>query len=199
LTPDAAGGDPLVLFRAWQSEAAPSEAEQATAMVLATADPEGGPSARVVLLKGCDERGFVFFTNYHSRKGRELDLDPRAALCFYWPSLARQARIEGTVERLSAAESDSYFAARSRGSQIGAWASRQSATLDSRADLEAHCAEHAARFAGREVPRPPFWGGYRVRPRRIEFWSGRDDRLHERLVYERGAEQAAWTARLLYP
>ena len=195
----AVDGDPLALFRAWHQDAAPSEPEGATAMVLATVEPDGSPSARVVLLKGWDERGFAFYTNYESRKARALAHEARAALCFYWPSRHRQTRIEGTTERLSKAESDAYFSTRPRGSQIGAWASAQSATLPARHDLEAKVEEIEARFADRAVPRPPFWGGFVLRPRRIEFWSGRPDRLHDRLLYERSTEVAAWTSRRLYP
>jgi pyridoxamine 5'-phosphate oxidase len=195
----AGGGDPLALFGEWQREAAASEPEAATAMVLATVDPDGAPSARVVLLKGWDERGFAFYTSYESRKARALETDARAALCFYWPSRQRQLRVEGPTERLSGEESDAYFASRPRGSQVGAWASRQSETLAARRDLEARVAEVEARFAGRTPPRPPSWGGYRLRPRRIEFWSGRADRLHDRVLFERQHPGDAWTSRRLYP
>jgi pyridoxamine 5'-phosphate oxidase len=150
-----------------------------------------------VLLKGVDERGFCFFTNYESRKSAELAANPRAALTFHWAILERQVRIEGTVERLSEAESFAYFRSRPRGSRIGAWASRQSAVLDDRETLEREVREHEARFAGRDIPLPPFWGGYRVIPTRIEFWQGRINRLHDRLAFERTAD--GWKSVRLYP
>ncbi len=166
-------------------------------VALATADREGRPSARMVLLRGADERGFVFHTNYTSRKARELAENPHAAICVHWHAIEEQIRIEGTVERLGDAESDGYFASRPRGSQLGAWASRQSAPLTSRETLEEEYRAVEQRFAGGDVPRPPFWGGFRLIPARIEFWFGRADRLHERVVYVREAGQ--WRSERLYP
>jgi pyridoxamine 5'-phosphate oxidase len=164
---------------------------------LATADAQGRPSVRIVLVRGADERGFVFHTNYESRKGRELAVNAEASLCFYWPTLDEQIRIEGPVERLPAAESDAYFAQRPRGSQLGAWASAQSDPLPSRETLEEKYREIEQRYDGRDVPRPPFWGGYRLTPRRIEFWYGRPDRLHDRVEYVRDGE--TWRIERLYP
>ncbi len=164
---------------------------------LATADAEGRPSVRMVLLRGVDERGFVFHTNYNSRKARELDANPHAALCFHWHTLEERIRIEGRIERLSSDESDGYFRTRPRGSQLGAWASNQSAVLPSRETLEQEYREIERRFEGAPVPRPPFWGGFRLIPERIEFWFGRPDRLHDRLSYTRAG--AAWRIERLYP
>jgi pyridoxamine 5'-phosphate oxidase len=175
-----------------------SEAHDATVTALATAGAGGAPAVRMVLLKGADERGFVFFTNHESRKGRELAENPRAALCIHWPTLAEQVRVEGDVERVSAAESDAYFATRARGSQIGAWASRQSEEISSRDELEAAVRSTEERFP-EQVPRPPFWGGYRVVPVRIEFWKGQANRLHDRLSYERPGPASPWRVRRLSP
>jgi pyridoxamine 5'-phosphate oxidase len=189
--------DPIDRFLALQAAAAKHEPEQATAATLATADLEGRPSARVVLVKSVDPSGFAFYTNRDSRKGRELETNPWAALCFFWPSLIRQIRVEGGVERVEDAASDAYFASRPRGSQIGAWASRQSAALPSREALEERVERVTARFAGQTVPRPPFWGGYRLVPQRIEFWHGRESRLHDRLLYERDGQ--GWRESRLSP
>jgi pyridoxamine 5'-phosphate oxidase len=197
LTEADADADPLLQFRAWFDQARAAGALDADAMVLATATPDGRPSARVVLLKGLDERGFAFFTNYHSRKGRELAANPRAALNFYWPELERQVRAEGAVETMTPAESDAYFRIRPRDSQLGAWASPQSELLADRAELEARLAEVAARFAGGEVPRPPHWGGCRLVPEAVEFWQGRPGRLHDRLLYTR--TPGGWRRQRLAP
>lgn len=164
---------------------------------LATADASGRPSIRVVLLRTVDARGFVFFTNYESRKARDLTANPRAALCQHWPTLEEQIRVEGRIERVSGAESDAYFAGRPRDSQVGAWASEQSRPLESRAVLEGRIRDVEARFAGEPVARPPFWGGYRVVPETIEFWYGRPGRLHDRLLYTRGT--SGWSTAWLFP
>ena len=190
-------GDPFRAFGAFFEEAARTEPERGTAMVLATVDERHRPSARVVLLKHFDERGFVFFTHYEGRKGRELAANPNAALCFHWASREWQVRVEGTVLRVEGAESDAYFASRPRTSQLGAWASRQSEPLPSRFALLRRVALHAARYVGRAVPRPPHWGGYRLEPRTLEFWQGRDNRLHDRWLYER--DGTTWTVRRAYP
>jgi pyridoxamine 5'-phosphate oxidase len=169
------------------------------AMVLSTVSADGTPSARVVLLKGLDERGFVFYTNLDSRKGAELAADPRCALVFHWAPIEWQVRVEGRAERVTDAEADAYFATRARESQIGAWASRQSAPLADDKVLDARVSEMVARFAGGAVPRPPHWSGFRVVPSRIEFWHGRAHRLHERRVFERGGNAGAWTMHRLFP
>jgi pyridoxamine 5'-phosphate oxidase len=189
--------DPIARFLELQATAAPLEPEHATAATLATADLEGRPSARIVLVKSASPGGFVFYTNRESRKGRELDGNPWAALCFFWPSIVRQVRVEGPVEHLDDAESDAYFASRERGSQVGAWASRQSTPLPSREALEERVRHVEARFAGQPVPRPPFWGGYRLSPQRIEFWQGLESRLHDRLLYERDGH--VWQTTRLAP
>jgi pyridoxamine 5'-phosphate oxidase len=176
--------DPLTLFHRWLNEAITSGIHLAEAMTLATATPDGKPSARLVLLKQADERGFVFFTNYNSRKARELDSNQQAALVFYWPHFERQVRVEGKVERVSAEESDDYFKTRPRESQLGAWASPQSESIASRAQLQARADELSSLYEGQEIPRPEHWGGFRVRAERIEFWKGRTGRLHDRIVYE---------------
>jgi len=193
-----AADDPIAEFKKAFERAKPAEPREATAVTLATATPDGRPSARVVLLKHVDERGFVFFTNYGSRKARELEANPRAALSVYWESIERQVRVEGRVERVSDEESDAYFATRPRISQVGAWASRQSEPLDGRARLVGRVLKVEARYAGRKVPRPPFWGGYRIVPDRIEFWWNQLYRLHDRLVYRRG-DDGGWIKERLYP
>lgn len=189
--------DPIERFIDLFERAKEKETSDATAVSLATADAAGRPTARMVLLKQVDQQGFVFYTNYESRKALELAANPQAALCFHWPSLGRQVRIEGVVEMISAAESDAYFASRSRGSQIGAWTSKQSAPLASRAELVARYVSLQARYAGRGVPRPPHWGGYRLRPDRMEFWCNQEYRLHDRIAYTRGGD--GWSAQRLCP
>jgi pyridoxamine 5'-phosphate oxidase len=181
----AVAADPVAQLQSWLAEAAEADPHDFTSMVLATADRTGRPSARVVLLKGCDARGLVFYTNYESRKGRELAENPRAALVFYWPLFERQVRVEGTVERASREESEAYFHSRPRGSQISAAVSPQSARVAGRDVLERAAAELEERLAGGEVPLPDFWGGYRLVPEVVEFWQGRHNRLHDRLVYTR--------------
>ena len=189
--------DPIDLFRAWFDDATRAGILMPEAMTLATTTSDGRPSARMVLLKGFDANGFVFFTNYRSRKARELTGNPHAALCFHWSILQRQVRIEGCVTRTSVEESEAYFRTRPRGSRIGAWASSQSETLDSRETLEARVRELEAKYPGENVPLPEFWGGFRIAPARIEFWQGRINRLHDRLVYSR--QNDTWRLERLYP
>jgi pyridoxamine 5'-phosphate oxidase len=188
--------DPLAQAAEWLAYAAAAGAPEADAASLATAGADGRPSVRFVLVKGIDERGVRFFTNFGSRKGRELEVNPVAALAMWWPSLQRQLRVEGPVERLPAAESDAYFASRSRGSRLGAWASRQGSVIEGREELEARVAELGARF-GEEIPRPQWWGGYLLRPEAVEFWEGRPNRLHDRAHYAR--EGDGWRTERLSP
>jgi pyridoxamine 5'-phosphate oxidase len=189
--------DPIDQFAKWFADAQSAGVVEPNAMTLATADGAGAPSARVVLLKDFDKRGFVFYTNYRSRKGSHLGSNPRAALCFYWQPLERQVRIEGTVERVSRRDSEAYFQSRPRAAQIGAWVSEQGSVIASRAELERRETEFAARFGSGPVPLPEHWGGYRVVPQSIEFWQGRPSRLHDRLLYTRTA--GVWTLSRLAP
>ncbi|POR56020.1 pyridoxamine 5'-phosphate oxidase [Paraburkholderia eburnea] len=192
--------DPIRQFQTWFAQALDAQLPEPNAMTVATVDAEGRPAARILLIKGVDERGFVFFTNYDSRKGRELAARPHAALLFHWIELERQVRIEGRVEKTSDAESDAYYQSRPLGSRIGAWASEQSTVIDSRAQLEAREREISAQY-GDAPPRPPHWGGYRVVPDAIEFWQGRPSRLHDRIRYTRDSAQAgaAWRIERLAP
>jgi pyridoxamine 5'-phosphate oxidase len=191
--------DPLERFSAWYAEAVKAIPEDPNAMVLSTVGPTGRPSARVVLLKGFDARGFVFYTNLESRKGQELAAHPAACLTFHFRPLGRQVRVEGSVQPVSQSEADAYFATRPRGSQVGAWASDQSAPLPSRSVLERRFAEVEAHYRGKPIPRPPHWSGFRLVPERIEFWVGRENRLHEREVFARQGPDAPWTEVSLYP
>ena len=194
---EALSQEPLEQFEHWFAEAKRAGVEVPEAMTLATADGEGVPSARMVLLKGAGEDGFVFYTGYGSRKSEELDQNPRAALVFYWRPLGRQVRVEGSVERVSEPESAAYFATRPRGSQLAAWASQQSRPLGSRDELERRYAELEREYEDREVPLPPHWGGYRLRPEAIEFWEHRENRLHDRIRYTRARED--WKVERLSP
>jgi pyridoxamine 5'-phosphate oxidase len=192
-----AGRDPIARFEETLERAKSSEPDVPAAMTLATVDAEGRPSARIVLLRGVDHRGFVFYTNYGSHKARELQQNPHAALCFHWKSLGEQVRVEGTVARVDAAESDAYFASRPQRSQLAAIASKQSEPLESREVLEERFADLAREVGDEPVRRPSYWGGFRIRPRRIEFWKHRDHRLHDRELYEKTNE--GWEHTLLYP
>jgi len=194
-----AADEPLRLFAAWFEDATKAEPNDPDAMALATVDADGLPNVRMVLLKCFDERGFVFYSNEESQKGRELAANHKAALAFHWKSLRRQVRMRGTVTTVSNAEADAYFASRPRSSQIGAWASRQSSPLESRLAFEKAIALNAAKFALGPVPRPPFWIGYRVTPTVMEFWHDRPYRLHDRIEFRRADAGAAWTKTRLYP
>jgi pyridoxamine 5'-phosphate oxidase len=189
--------DPVSLFQSWMDEAEKKEPNDPNAMALATADADGLPDVRMVLMKGFDARGFVFYTNAESAKGRQLEANMQAAVLFHWKSLRRQVRARGRVEEVTAAESDAYFFSRPRDSRIGAWASQQSRPLESRFALEKAVAKYAARYAVGEVPRPEYWRGFRILPQAWEFWADKPFRLHDRLVFERAGE--GWTTRRLYP
>ena len=189
--------DPIGHFREWFAEAQKSEPNDPNAMTLATSTRDGRPTARMVLLKGVDDRGFVFYTNLESRKGRDITQNPVAALVFHWKSLARQVRVEGRLEPVTPAEADAYFASRNRLSQIGAWASRQSQPLAGRFELETKMAEFTAKFLVGSIPRPPHWSGFRVLPDRLEFWTNQEFRLHDRILYLRGS--TGWRTERLYP
>lgn len=194
-----AADDPFRLFAAWLKDATGTEPRDPTAMTLATVDADGLPNARMVLLKGVDARGFVFYTNIESTKGRELDGQPVAALVFHWKSSNRQVRVRGAVEKVTAQEADTYFATRPKQAQIGAWASKQSAPLESRLAFEKAVALYAAKYGLGEVPRPPHWSGYRIVPTQMEFWQDRPFRLHDRVEFRRADASGAWSKTRLYP
>ncbi|EKF41362.1 pyridoxamine 5'-phosphate oxidase [Nitratireductor indicus] len=190
--------EPFRLFAEWLEDAKQSEPNDPNAVAVATVDPDGMPNVRMVLLKGFDERGFVFYTNFESAKGQEILSAGKAAMCFHWKSLRRQVRVRGPVEQVSDAEADAYYDSRPRGSRIGAWASKQSRPLESRFALEKAVAEYTAKFAVGSIPRPSHWSGFRILPQTIEFWHDRPFRLHDRLVFNRG-ENGAWETTRLYP
>ena len=190
--------NPIVQFGLWLAEATVQQLLEPNAMTLATVDAEGQPASRVVLLKGCDDRGFTFFTSYEGAKGRQLAANPRASLTFWWGALERQVHVRGTVSKVSREETETYFHSRPVTSQLGAWASHQSEVLKDRAQLEQQFEQALSRFGEQEVPLPPFWGGYRLRPSAIEFWQGRRSRLHDRLRYSRGSDEP-WLIERLSP
>jgi pyridoxamine 5'-phosphate oxidase len=191
--------DPFALFEEWLQDATKTEPNDPNALALATVDEDGLPDVRMVLLKGFDSDGFVFYTNFESRKGVEILGSMKAAMCFHWKSLRRQVRVRGPVEIVTAAEADAYYATRPRGSRIGAWASKQSRPLESRFALEKAVAEYTARYAVGDIPRPAHWSGFRIRPISIEFWHDRPFRLHDRVVFERSSPDAPWSKTRLYP
>lgn len=197
LDENSVASNPFVQFAAWMTEALEAKVSEPSAMTLATVDADGRPSARIVLLKGFDDGGFTFFTNYESRKGRELSASPSCALHFFWPDLERQVHIEGQAERLPREESEAYFRTRPEESRIGAWASKQSTTLSSREELEARFQELLSEFKDKDIPLPPTWGGFRVAPVRFEFWQGRPSRLHDRIRYTSTAD--SWIIERLSP
>ena len=190
---------PFELFSQWLADATKTEPNDPNAVALATVDPAGLPNVRMVLLKGFDENGFVFYTNHESTKGQEILASGKAAMCFHWKTLRRQVRVRGPVEKVSNAEADAYYASRPRGSRIGAWASKQSRPLESRFALEKAVAEYTAKYAIGDIPRPPYWTGTRVRPERIEFWHDRPFRLHDRVLFTRPAPEGDWNKERLYP
>ncbi|MFO1088372.1 MAG: pyridoxamine 5'-phosphate oxidase [Hyphomicrobiales bacterium] len=191
--------EPFALFAEWYAAAEGSEPNDPNAMCLSTVDPDGLPNSRMVLLKGFDAAGFVFYTNFESQKGQEILANPKAAICFHWKSLRRQVRVRGLVEEVSGEEADAYYNSRPRDSRIGAWASKQSRPLESRFALEKAVARYAAQYAIGTIPRPEYWGGFRIRPVQIEFWQDRPFRLHDRLVFRREQPDAPWTSSRLYP
>jgi pyridoxamine 5'-phosphate oxidase len=191
--------EPYALFAEWYAAAEASEPNDPNAMCLSTVDADGLPNSRMVLLKGYDARGFVFYTNFESQKGQEILANPKAAICFHWKSLRRQVRVRGLVEEVSAEEADAYYASRPRDSRIGAWASKQSRPLESRFALEKQVALFAAKYAIGDIPRPEYWSGFRIRPVAFEFWQDRPFRLHDRLVFRRPEPDATWTRNRLYP
>jgi pyridoxamine 5'-phosphate oxidase len=191
--------EPFRLFAEWLNDATKSELNDPNALALATVDPDGLPNVRMVLLKDFDEHGFVFYTNYESKKGQEILSAEKAAMCFHWKSLRRQVRVRGPVEKVSDAEADAYYASRPRGSRIGAWASKQSRPLESRFALEKAVAEYTARYAIGDIPRPSNWSGFRIRPVSIEFWHDRPFRLHDRIEFSRDRPQVPWAKTRLYP